>query len=126
MGAHSADYVRAAPEHSFIHVDWFAGPRELALYLLLLDRQPTLYNEYFAWKGLGHFVDTRLPCRLCLLAHLSRLSSLSSPSREEGRRGWFTSSAEWFAGPNSCSADTRWTPPIEQSDIERRTFDRLT
>ena len=47
MGARPEDYARAAPHHSYIHVDQFRGPRELAEYLLLLDREEEKYNKYF-------------------------------------------------------------------------------
>ncbi len=50
MGARPEDYARSAPEHSYIHVDDFEGPKELAEYLHKLDQDDRLYNEYFAWK----------------------------------------------------------------------------
>ena len=50
MGARPEDYERAAPYHSWIHVDDFNGPKALADYLKLLDSRDDLYNEYFQWK----------------------------------------------------------------------------
>ncbi len=50
MGARPEDYRRSAPEHSYIHVEDFAGPKELAEYLHKLDQDDDLYNEYFQWK----------------------------------------------------------------------------
>ena len=47
MGARPADYEKAAPYKSYIHVDQFKGPRELAEYLVELDRDDQKYNEYF-------------------------------------------------------------------------------
>lgn len=47
MGAAPEDYERAAPPHSFIHVDNFASPKELAEYLHKLDQNDAMYNEYF-------------------------------------------------------------------------------
>ena len=47
MGARPADYQKAAPYKSFIHVDQFKGPRELAEYLVELDRDDQKYNMYF-------------------------------------------------------------------------------
>ena len=47
MGARPADYEKAAPYKSFIHVDQFKGPRELAEYLIELDRDDQKYNMYF-------------------------------------------------------------------------------
>ena len=47
MGARPADYEKAAPYKSYIHVDQFKGPRELAEYLVELDRDDQKYNQYF-------------------------------------------------------------------------------
>ena len=69
MGARPADYEAVAPHHSFIHVDEFPGPKELAQYLLELDRDDQKYNQYFQWKGTGEFINTRFFCRLCALLH---------------------------------------------------------
>ena len=45
MGARLEDYAQVSPHKSFLHVDQFAGPRELAEYLLELDDEA--YNQYF-------------------------------------------------------------------------------
>ena len=55
MGAPISDYKAVAPPNSFIHVDSFAGPEDLAKYLHVLDQDDDLYNGYFAWKGQGNF-----------------------------------------------------------------------
>lgn len=67
LGAHPSDYNDAAPPNSFVHVDDFSSPKELAEYLITLDKNDTLYNEYFAWKGTGTFYNTwkDLFCRIC-------------------------------------------------------------
>ena len=69
MGARPDDYKAVAPHHSFIHVDQFKGPRELAEYLLELDRDDEKYNQYFQWKGTGEFINTRFFCRVCAMMH---------------------------------------------------------
>ena len=50
MGARPEDYAKSAPYKSFIHVDDFDGPKELAEYLHKIDQDDQLYNEYFKWK----------------------------------------------------------------------------
>ena len=50
MGARPEDYADAAPHKSYIHVDDFDSPKELADYLHQLDQDDQLYNEYFKWK----------------------------------------------------------------------------
>ena len=47
MGASEAEYTRVAPHNSFIHVDQFRGPEQLAEHLHMLDRDEEKYNEYF-------------------------------------------------------------------------------
>ncbi|RWS16646.1 glycoprotein 3-alpha-L-fucosyltransferase A-like protein [Dinothrombium tinctorium] len=69
MGAHPGDYERSAPKNSYIHVDQFDSPQQLAEYLHLLDRNDTLYNAYFEWKDSGEFINTFFWCRLCALLH---------------------------------------------------------
>ena len=69
MGARLEDYERAAPKNSFLHVDNFTSPEDLAAYLHKLDQDDSLYNEYFQWKGTGEFIDTRFFCRLCAMLH---------------------------------------------------------
>lgn len=53
MGAHPADYVRVAPPHSFVHVDWFDSPAALARYLRALAADPAAYARFFAWRRRG-------------------------------------------------------------------------
>lgn len=50
MGARPQEYAAVAPHNSYIHVEEFAGPEELAAYLKRLDEDDTLYNSYFRWK----------------------------------------------------------------------------
>jgi len=70
MGAGRRDYEDAAPPYSFIHVDDFSSPRQLADYLHLLAANDTLYNEYFHWRQtVWETVDERYWCRLCALLH---------------------------------------------------------
>jgi len=70
MGAKRRQYEAIAPVNSFLHVDDFSGPRQLADYLHLLAANDTLYNEYFRWRQTQWSeVDTRYWCRLCALLH---------------------------------------------------------
>lgn len=50
MGARASEYAAAAPHNSYVHVEEFAGPEELAAYLHRLDNDDNLYNSYFKWK----------------------------------------------------------------------------
>ena len=91
LGAMKEDYIRAAPPQSFIHVDDFESPGHLAEYLHLLSNNHTLYNEYFKWKSLGRFVNTKFWCRLCaMLYHM------------EGYNVWYEDIEAWWKAPGIC------------------------
>lgn len=51
LGAPRENYERFVPPDSFIHVDDFASPKELALFLLELDKDNARYEQYFKWKS---------------------------------------------------------------------------
>ncbi|KAL0275930.1 UNVERIFIED_CONTAM: hypothetical protein PYX00_003641 [Menopon gallinae] len=91
MGAHPEDYARSAPEHSYIHVDDFASPKELAAYLHKLDRDDDLYNSYFRWKGTGEFINTYFFCRLCAMLH------------DEYPAKSYRDINDWWRGPGVCT-----------------------
>lgn len=69
MGPRKEDYIRFAPPASFIHVNDFKSPKELAKYLKQLDTDDVLYYSYFNWKTMGQFIDTKFMCRVCSLLH---------------------------------------------------------
>lgn len=95
MGARKEDYERVAPHHSYIHVEDFASPKELADYLHLLDRNDTLYNEYFLWKGTGELVNTYFWCRVCAMLH------------DEHPPKVYEDLDAWWRAPGTC-VDGRW------------------
>ena len=74
-------YGLYAPNHSFIDVREFASPKHLADYLLLLDKNNTLYDEYFAWKSTykcgGGSIN--VPCQLCEMLHKRKNAKQSYP-----------------------------------------------
>ena len=64
-----ADYENYLPKHSYINIKDLSSPKELATYLKLLDRNDTLYNEYFNWKK-EYTCHARVPgmslaCSIC-------------------------------------------------------------
>ncbi|XP_006004936.2 4-galactosyl-N-acetylglucosaminide 3-alpha-L-fucosyltransferase 9 [Latimeria chalumnae] len=50
LGPSRENYENYIPSDSFIHVDDFLSPEELAKYLLTLDRNEDMYLRYFNWK----------------------------------------------------------------------------
>lgn len=98
MGAAPEDYVRAAPPHSFIHVDDFESPKALAEYLHKLDNNDALYNEYFAWKGLWDNINTFFWCRMCAMAH----------DVSQKGHAHYQDVEKWWRGPEVCIGQDNW------------------
>ena len=96
MGARKEEYDLVAPEKSFIHVDDFESPKDLAEYLKKLNQNDELYNEYFRWKGTGEFINTKFWCRLCAMVH-------EAPSAGSH---WYPDVWDWWGGPNICVKST--------------------
>ncbi|CAI2729718.1 unnamed protein product [Schistosoma spindalis] len=88
MGASIEEYKSVAPPNSFIHVDQFSSPRQLAEYLHYLDKNHTAFNEYFIWQNKWRVLlfPERPECDFCLLANA--LPSLK-PS-------WYIDINSWF------------------------------
>lgn len=97
MGGAPEDYARAAPPHSFIHVDEFESAEELAKYLHKLDQNDDLYNEYFKWKGTGSFINTYFWCRICGMLH--------DESRESHA---YRDLEKWWRGEDVCIGKQNW------------------
>ena len=91
MGARKTEYEKVAPPHSFIHVDDFNSPEQLAEYLHLLDQNDELYNEYFRWKGTGEMIDTKFPCRLCAMVNIGKDYPM-----------WYDTLQQWWQGNDTC------------------------
>ena len=97
MGAHPQDYRRVAPPESYIHVEWFNKPSELAKFLKELDNDDKRYNDYFRWKSTGSFINTKFWCRMCSL--------LWGPNRP---RLSVSNLDDWWRGTNMCIGKERW------------------
>ncbi|XP_040074117.1 glycoprotein 3-alpha-L-fucosyltransferase A-like [Ixodes scapularis] len=105
MGASSDEYYNAAPANSYIHVDDFASPRDLAWYLRRLSTNDTLYNQYFAWKGTGEFINTYFWCRLCALLHAPPAGA-PPPYEDIG---------QWWKGKGVCAKEPQWPRQLAKS-----------
>ena len=101
MGARPEDYAHAAPYHSYIHVDDFESPAELAAYLHRLDKDDDLYNSYFRWKGTGEFIYPRFHCRLCAILH------------DDFPNKYYRNATDWWRGPGVCT-DKPWRETMTQ------------
>jgi len=88
------NYKQFAPPHSYINALDFPSVKELADYLSLLDKNDTLYNQYFWWKE--HYEIRNNPedfrhglCRLCSILHEKQL-----PSKSYDLTDWWDTKAE--------------------------------
>lgn len=95
MGPPRENYEKYAPQRSFIHVDDFHSPAELAAFLIKLDRDDDLYNSYFQWKGTGKVTAKHIEffCKLCDRLHDNSIMSIPS---------WFEDVNLWWRGPGIC------------------------
>ncbi|KAG9281490.1 alpha-(1,3)-fucosyltransferase 9-like, partial [Astyanax mexicanus] len=77
LGPSRENYEEFIPADSFIHVDDFKTPKELAEHLKLLDQNQEMYERFFTWRK--HFVARRSDfglehaCRIC--DHIKRNKS---------------------------------------------------
>ncbi|KAG8570263.1 hypothetical protein GDO81_011175 [Engystomops pustulosus] len=51
LGTSRENYERFVPGEAFIHVNDFSSPKELAAYLLELDKNDVKYRKYFGWRS---------------------------------------------------------------------------
>ncbi|KAM4019937.1 3-galactosyl-N-acetylglucosaminide 4-alpha-L-fucosyltransferase FUT3-like isoform 1-T3 [Anomaloglossus baeobatrachus] len=69
LGTSRKNYERFVPGDAFIHVDDFASPKELASYLLELDKDDEKFRKYFNWRYEYHVLGGKGPsyayCRIC-------------------------------------------------------------
>ncbi|KAI9559150.1 hypothetical protein GHT06_015939 [Daphnia sinensis] len=96
-GVHDS-HEKIAPTHSFINAAKFENVKKLADYLILLDKNDTLYNEYFWWKP--HFKVifsevTKGMCRLCAALH----DKNSPPKIYHDMTGWWEKSVPCQISP---------------------------
>lgn len=108
MGARPQDYKQNAPLHSYIHVEDFKSAMNLAQYLNELDEDDSMYNMYFAWKGTGELIDTKLWCRICAMLHDDNAISNGA---------WYSDINEWIHQPNICT-DGFWHDVRKQTNVE--------
>ncbi|CAM1331782.1 FUT7 (predicted) [Pycnogonum litorale] len=98
-----ADYKRLLPPNSYIDVGHFKTAKELAEYLLFLDKNDYLYMRYFDWMLKGRWVDDRrLWCTLC-----EKLTN-----RRHGEVKMYKDIYEWYYNDSTCiKVDGAHHPP---------------
>ena len=104
-----ANYSKLLPPHSVINVMDFSTPRALAKYLLKLDGDDTLYNEYFQWRerfrvkrDIGLW-SKNIWCRACDFLHANRNQTQIYHDMYE----WYNAEkrcTDWMASKNRTSS----------------------
>ncbi|XP_033738675.1 glycoprotein 3-alpha-L-fucosyltransferase A-like [Pecten maximus] len=98
LGARKEDYAQVLPKHSYIHIEDFESPEKLGEYLNLLDKNDTLYNEYFKWKETGDkIMDDLNWCRVCTLLHETSLPVM-----------WYEDIQRWWKPDGVCNGAKTW------------------
>ena len=99
MGAGVEDYAAVAPPGSFIHVDQFSSPGDLAEYLHKLDNDHQLFQEYFQWKSdpRGGFIKTKFFCRVCSMLNYNANENYQWNDDEADL-------ADWWKGESVCKS----------------------
>ena len=114
MGGRREDYKAAAPPHSYIHVEDYLSPQHLASYLHTLDKNETLYNNYFRWKTVGEFINTKFWCRMCAMLH-----DESMPAHH------YANIEQWWRPNGTCTLD-RWDNPSDHiNDWKKYVYSNL-
>lgn len=105
MGARKSEYTRAAPPDSFIHVDDFNSPKELAEYLREISGNHERWESFLWSRKRGELINTYFFCRLCAMLH------------DEIPRKVYPDIHAWWAGPEVCTS-RRWKPESKQVNRE--------
>ncbi|XP_061484787.1 alpha-(1,3)-fucosyltransferase 4 [Rhineura floridana] len=89
LGPPRSNYELFVPSDSFIHIDDFAGPMQLALYLKFLDKNKSRYRRYFAWRKrydvqVTSFWDEHC-CRVCKAVRIAG----KQPKTIQNLANWF-------------------------------------
>ena len=60
----------------------FAKPKDLADYLIYLDKNKTAYNSYFKWKkhikSMPYFVNINIICDMCIKLNLEKFFGIEN------------------------------------------------
>ncbi|RXG68587.1 Alpha-(1,3)-fucosyltransferase C, partial [Armadillidium vulgare] len=103
----SADYAAIAPPHSYINVEDFETQKDLANYLIYLDKNDTAYMEYFNWKK-NYFVMNGFTS----LHYMTTFCTLCQKLHSDKTEKIYYNLTEWFLGEAQCNKNlSRLTIP---------------
>lgn len=95
------NHARIAPPHSFINAMDFPSVPALAEYLIKLDKNDTLYNQYFWWKKHYRLRNAELYEGVHHLTYCSLCAALHDPARAGHQV--YTDVMDWWRGKANCT-----------------------
>jgi len=107
----AADYANLIPPHSYIDALKYS-PSQLAKYLDILDKNDTLYNEYFWWKPYykSHYNYREMTnlafCKLCEKLH-----------EPQTHKQWYHDIDAWYDSGKHCHRPNRFKVPIKSFEF---------
>lgn len=95
-------HARISPPHSFINIADFPSMRMLADYLVQLDQNDALYNEYFWWKSHYTIRNGKPYQGLHFKTFCSLCAALHDPSKQL-ITGSYPDMKYWWRKKSECS-----------------------
>ena len=97
MGPRKSWYDENLPNNSFIHVDDYDSPEELASYLKYLDSHDESYLRYLNWRqNYRRVCEPRVRCKLCEFLLKKDNNEQSSDSKKDGNTYMITDFKEFW------------------------------
>lgn len=103
-------HAKVAPPHSFINVMDFPTLRHLADYLIKLDEDDALYNEYFWWRKHYRIRNGVLYSGLHYQTYCSLCAALHDPLRHSNQQvveKTYKDMRSWWNDEAKCTAVQR-------------------
>jgi len=94
-------HAKVAPPHSFINVLDFPSIRDLADYLIKLDKNDAMYNEYFWWKKHYKVRNGMLYSGLHYRTYCSLCAALHNPSHRSDIQVYWNMKT-WWKDKSDC------------------------
>ena len=95
------------PKAAYIDAFDYATPKDLANYLLHLNSNPNLYNQYFKWKKNIKIQSNSLSispiCDMCIKLHLETYLNIDNSRRENVEENWRAETNCKIPKPNETS-----------------------
>ena len=104
-----SNYTSIAPPHSFIDASMFKSAGQLADYLKILDKDDSLYEEYFWWKPFYKIRDKDIDIQIAFCGLCARLHYDTTTKVYDNLENWWVSQSHCKKNrPNSVFRIPFW------------------